>query len=167
MRHVVVREPDLADAEAVGRMHYASWREAYGPLLPADFFGDATEQRWIARWSANLATPAPGLTSRIALRGGTVVGLASAGPSRANETAGPPVADRELWALYVRASEYGTGLGTRLLDAVLPAGSAEVWVCEANPRARAFYSKHGFVPDGARHVFGGDLNHQAEIRLVR
>lgn len=38
---------------------------------------------------------------------------------------------------------------------------------EANPRARAFYAKHGFRPDGARHVFGPDLGHQPEIRMVR
>ena len=164
---VVIREPTPADAEAVGRMHWASWREAYAALLPPDFFSEDGERGRIERWRRNLAEPRFGVTSRIALRGDEVVGLASAGPSRDNETAGPAVTERELWALYVRAAEYGTGLASRLLDAVLPPGPAELWVFEANPRARAFYATRGFVPDGARHVFGADLNHQPEIRMVR
>ncbi len=164
---VEIREPRIADGPSLGRMHYASWLEAYEPLLPEGFFGPATEARWIARWEVNLADPAEGTVSRIAVRDGGPVGLASAGPARPNETAGPPAAEHELWSLYVRASEYGTGLASRLLDAVLPAGPAELWVFEANARARAFYAKHGFAPDGARHVFGQDLGNQAEIRMVR
>lgn len=164
---VVIRPPTLADAEALGRMHYGSWVEAYSPLLPEGFFGPATEERWVARWTANLASPAAGATTRIAVCGEEVLGFASAGPARTNESAGEPVTDRELWAMYVRAARYGTGLASRLLDAVLPAGPAELWVFEANPRAIAFYAKHGFTPDGARHVFGADLGHQPEIRLVR
>jgi GNAT superfamily N-acetyltransferase len=78
------------------------------------------------------------------------------------------VRDRELWSLYVLASEYGSGLAHELLTAVLPDEvPAELWVFEANPRARAFYGKHGFAPDGARHAFGPELGNQPEIRLVR
>jgi hypothetical protein len=40
-------------------------------------------------------------------------------------------------------------------------------VFEANPRARAFSAKHDFAADGARHVVGPELHHQAEIRMVR
>ncbi|MFD1721048.1 GNAT family N-acetyltransferase [Amnibacterium endophyticum] len=163
-----IREPRPEDAEALGRMHHASWREAYSPLLPAEFWDHATEQGWVERWTANLAEPADGgVASRIAVRDGTVLGFASAGPARPNASAGEPARDRELWALYVRASEYGSGLASLLLDAVLPPGPAELWVFEANPRARGFYAKHGFAPDGARHVFGPDLGSQPEIRMVR
>ncbi|WP_375390348.1 GNAT family N-acetyltransferase, partial [uncultured Amnibacterium sp.] len=141
----LIRAPTADDAEAVGRMHLAAWREAYAHLLPQDFFDDDAEARWMQRWTANLAEPRADTVSRIALRGDEVVGLATAGPGRANESGGPPVRDRELWALYVRSSEYGSGLGHQLLTAVLPEDvPAELWVFEANPRARAFYAKHGF-----------------------
>ena len=165
----MIREATADDAEAIGRMHYASWREAYGPLLPDGFFSAEGEAGRVERWRRILAEPpAEASTLRIAVRGDEVVGLASAGPARPNDTAGPPVRDRELWALYVRANEYGTGLAHELLTAVLPDDvPAELWVFEANPRARAFYAKHGFAPDGARHVFGPDLGGQPEIRLVR
>ena len=149
-------------------MHLAAWREAYAHLLPEGFFTAEREAQRIEDWRRNLAGNPADVTLRIALRGDEVVGFATSGPSRPNDSAGPPVRDRELWALYVRAAEYGSGLATDLLLAVLPEDvPAEVWVFEANPRARAFYAKHGFTPDGARHVFGPDLNDQAEIRMVR
>jgi GNAT superfamily N-acetyltransferase len=164
----VIREPVLDDAAALGRMHFASWREAYAGLLPAGFFTPEGEAQRIEGWRANLAGTSSDVVLRIADRDGEVVGFATAGPGRPNDSAGPPVRERELWALYVRASEYGSGLAARLLEVVLPREvPAELWVFEANPRARAFYTKHGFVPDGARHVLGPDLGDQAEIRLVR
>ena len=163
-----IREATAADARAVGLMHLAAWREAYGALLPGDVFPDDAEARWIRRWQGNLAQHDADVVLRIAERDGAVVGLATAGPGRANDTAGPPVRAREVWALYVLASEYGSGLAARLLEAVLPRDvPAELWVFEANPRARAFYVKQGFAPDGGRHVFGPELGGQAEIRMVR
>lgn len=163
-----LRQPSPADAEALARMHYASWQEAYDSLLPPEFWGEATERRWISRWTARLRSPQPDSVIWAALRDGEVFGFATAGPARQNSTAGAPVRDRELWSIYVRASEYGSGLADRLLEAVLPRQApAELWVFEANDRARGFYSRHGFRPDGARHVFGPEFGHQAEIRLVR
>ena len=164
----VIRSATPEDAEAIGRMHWASWREAYAHLLPAGFWTEETEAGWIEGWRRNLAGTSDTVTLRIAVHGDEVVGFVSAGPSRPNETAGAPVRDRELWALYVRESEYGSGLAHDLLTAVLPEEvPAELWVFEANLRARAFYAKHGFTSDGARHVFGADLTDQTEIRMVR
>ena len=50
----------------------------------------------------------------------------------------------------------------------MASGVATVWVPVSDmQRAIAFYRKHGFAPDGARHVLGPELNHQPEIRMVR
>lgn len=166
--HVEFRQPSRGDAERIGRMNYASWRDAYAAFLPPDFWGEETERRWISHWAAELQSPRPGSVTWMALRDGEVLGFATEGPARENPTAGAPVRDRELWSIYVRASEYGSGLADRLLETVLPQGApAELWVFEANNRARRFYLRHGFQPDGARHLFGPELGCQAEIRLVR
>ena len=165
---VELRQPSAADGERLGRMHYASWREAYASLLPPEFWGEETERRWISSRIARMQSPQPESTTWMALRGDEVLGFATVGPARENPTAGAPVRDRELWSIYVRAREDGSGLAGRLLEAVLPGQEpAELWVFEANARARRFYSRHGFEPDGARHVFGPELGRQAEIRLVR
>ena len=165
---VEFRQPSPADAERLGRMHYASCRDAYSSFLPSEFWGEATEQRWISSWVKDLQSPQSGSATWIALRDGEILGFVTVGPARQNPTAGTPVRDRELWSIYVRAAEYGSGLADRLMETVLPQHApAELWVFEANDRARRFYSRRGFEPDGARHVFGPEFGHQAEIRMVR
>jgi L-amino acid N-acyltransferase YncA len=58
--------------------------------------------------------------------------------------------------LYVYAADHGTGAGSALLEAVVdPEESAALWVADPNPRAQAFYRKHGFVADGTVKVEGG------------
>jgi 2-(1,2-epoxy-1,2-dihydrophenyl)acetyl-CoA isomerase len=52
----------------------------------------------------------------------------------------------------VRRSRYGTGLADRLITTVLGDTAALLWVFEDNPRARAFYTRHGFVADGSRQI---------------
>lgn len=165
---VELRQPSPADGERIGRMHYASWHDAYASFLPPGFWGEATERRWVSSWADRMRSPDPDTLTWVAVRDGEVLGFATAGPARQNPTAGAPVRDRELWSIYVRASEYGSGLADRLLEAVLPQQApAELWAFEANERALRFYARHGFKPDGARHRFGPEFGDQAEIRLVR
>lgn len=71
----------------------------------------------------------------------------------------------ELWSLYVLREYHGTRIGALLLDAVLPLKwPAELWVADANPRARRFYEKHGFTQDGAQVI---DELKFVLIRMVR
>jgi GNAT superfamily N-acetyltransferase len=163
-----IRAPWAGDAERAARMHYVAWTEAYGALLPGEFWSAAREQRLVESWVARAEAPEAGSTTLIALREGDVVGFATAGAARVNPTAIVTVRELELWSLYLLASEYGSGLADQLLDGVLPGSApAELWVFEANGRARRFYERRGFVPDGGRHVFGAEFGGQAEIRMVR
>jgi hypothetical protein len=48
------------------------------------------------------------------------------------------------------------GAGPALLEAVVdPEQSVALWVADPNPRAQAFYRKHGFVADRAAQVEDG------------
>ena len=64
----------------------------------------------------------------------------------------------ELKQIYVLASEFGTGLGKRLLDEVFRCARRKkkswVWlsVSDLNTRARSFYRKNGFRALGAAPV---------------
>ncbi len=64
----------------------------------------------------------------------------------------------ELHRIYVDKPAHGTGLASRLMQEVRrvagESGARHVWlgVWEHNPRAIAFYSKHGFVDVGS-HPF--------------
>ena len=55
-----------------------------------------------------------------------------------------------------------------VLTKVRAAGYAciTLWVLEANARARRFYQRAGFAPDGARHVLD-DLGGVTEVRYRR
>jgi ribosomal protein S18 acetylase RimI-like enzyme len=71
----------------------------------------------------------------------------------------------QLHVLYVLAADHGSGAGGGLLAAVIGDDRAGLWVADPNPRAQAFYRKHGFQPDGTRqHDRDLDIN---EIRMVR
>ncbi len=166
---IEIRTPVSADAQALGRMHHAAWREAYGALLPEAFWDGFGVEGRIGIWERMLAEPAPGSRIALADADGAPVGFAAAGaPGAWRDSGHPPVRDTELWLLYLLESQHGSGLAARLLDSVLDPGvPAQLWVFEHNPRARAFYAKHGFVPDGARHDFGPAMNDESEIRLVR
>jgi ribosomal protein S18 acetylase RimI-like enzyme len=78
----------------------------------------------------------------------------------------------ELYALYVTPDHWSTGAGRALTDAVLDglraAGYRRVvlWTLTENARARRFYAKAGFAPDGATNVLAA-LGHIEEVRYAR
>jgi RimJ/RimL family protein N-acetyltransferase len=77
-----------------------------------------------------------------------------------------------LYALYVTPDHWSTGAGRALTDAVLDglraAGYRRVvlWTLTENARARRFYAKAGFAPDGATNVLAA-LGHIEEVRYAR
>jgi GNAT superfamily N-acetyltransferase len=96
----------------------------------------------------------------VAERDDELVGIAMSGPPLDPA----PAWARQLYVLYVYAADHGTGAGAALLEAVVdPAESVALWVADPNPRAQAFYRKHGFVADGTTHIEGG----LREIRMIR
>lgn len=141
MSAVELRTPGPYDLDALGRCHLECWREAYGDLVdPArltPFLDDV--EGFVDRWRGALG----GVSAvRVAEDAGTLVGFASVRPA----SKGTPA---HLHALYVRRSHWSTGLGQRLLDSVLGDASATLEVFRDNARARRFYARNGFVPDGA------------------
>ncbi len=78
----------------------------------------------------------------------------------------------ELYALYVRPAWWSTGTGRALMERVLArtgaAGyqSVTLWVLRDNERARRFYERAGFAPDGATNVLAG-LGDILEVRYRR
>lgn len=149
-----------ADAGAGAAMHAACWREAYGPYADPDRLAErlADTDRWVSAWTKHLIDGPPRI---LAEADGELVGFSVVGPSRDEDGATP----YELYAIYVRAAHWGTGLGQRLWEAVRPDGPCSLWVLEANARARGFYARNGFAPDGSREHYD-DLG-AWEIRMVR
>ena len=159
---VSVRYARVEDAAEMARVNVRSWRETYRGVMADRVLDDpelpATRERF---WTAALSDERY-QANRVAVaeRDGELIGVAMAGPPQDPGTQWR----RHLYVLYVVAAEHGTGAGAALLDAVVgPLESAALWVADPNPRAQAFYRKHGFVPDGTVNVDDG----VREIRMVR
>lgn len=159
---VRVRYARVEDSAEMARVNVRSWLETYRGVMADHVLDDpgllaARERFWTSmlsdeRYRANRVA--------VAERNGEVIGIAMAGPSQSSGSEW----GTHLYVLYVVAAEHGTGTGAALLDTVVgPDESAALWVADPNPRAQAFYRKHGFVADGTVNVEDG----VREIRMVR
>ncbi|HSS67677.1 MAG TPA: GNAT family N-acetyltransferase [Nocardioidaceae bacterium] len=159
MPDIDVRAARPDDLDRVVDCQEACWHEAYDGLVPARYLDDSdlpTRRR--ERWSRRIAGERQVI---IAIEGEDVVGVGSAGPCKDDDVA-PAV---ELMSLYVRKRLWRSGIGARMLAALVGDGDAYLWVFEDNQRARDFYAAHGFRPDGAGQLDPG--TNLWEIRMVR
>jgi ribosomal protein S18 acetylase RimI-like enzyme len=144
--HIRPASPD--DAVAIETIRVRGWRAAYRHVFPAaDLDALPIDAE---RWRSRLHVPPPGWTTVVCEDdAGRVVGFASTGPSRDEDELG------ELYAIYVDPEAWSTGAGRALMasaETTLAAGydAALLWVLEDNPRARGFYERAGWAPDGIR-----------------
>ncbi|AJE80836.1 hypothetical protein SLNWT_0460 [Streptomyces albus] len=152
----LVRPMTDADCEAVGRLRTDGWRAAYAGLMPRAYLDALDPAEDAALRRGILAAAPPSVVDAVAEQAGEVRGWTCWGPLR--EDAGPGASegsgDAELYALYVRPERIGTGLGHLLLRDCLERCAAagyprlRLWVVAGNTRARRFYERAGFRPDG-------------------
>ena len=159
--------PTLEDVPALARIHVRGWEIAYSHLIQGDeWFGAEAIERRIAHWTFWLTPGTSAADEGIYRVGrdadGAVIGLAASWPPRDPE----PVRPRELSLLYLDENWLGTGLARELAEGILEGGPASLWVAEDNPRARRFYEKLGFRPDGESQV-EEQLANIRDIRMVR
>lgn len=147
---VLCRPATAADVPAVAAIRIRSWQAAYRGMVPAGYLDALDPAAELERWRGRELTG-----QHVAEAGGRVVGWLSVGPYRADpgeEVPGP--ACGEVRAIYARPEAWGQGVGRALLAYGLAeldrAGLDPVllWVLEGNSRARRFYEKAGFAPDG-------------------
>ncbi|HEY0389072.1 MAG TPA: GNAT family N-acetyltransferase [Gaiellales bacterium] len=149
-----IRDAAVEDAMPVGEVHVASWRAAYGRLIPRAVLDALDPAERAARWPEVLTAVDVAVVAEA--DGGGVIGFATAGRSR-DDDAGPRVA--EVGAIYVDEAWWRQGVGRALLAAcverlaALGFEQATLWTLEANMDARAFYERLGWRADGARDEY--------------
>ncbi|MGP5727095.1 GNAT family N-acetyltransferase [Arthrobacter rhombi] len=158
-----IRPATPEDAEALVDMHAAALEESYRSLMPQIAFHTVGVERneRIQRCRSFLNGTDPHFLAHDGA--GSVVGFAESGPGRDKQTP----CTVELYRIYTLARTHGSGLGSDLLEACISDAAAYLWVLEQNPRAQAFYAKHGFRPDGTRKRLPAAFNELPEIRMVR
>ncbi len=172
-----VREAGPADGAAVAAVQRRAWRANYRGLLSEAFLDDLDFSYLGAYWSGR-ATVAPTPRHRLLVAGprGEVHGMVDVGPSRDDDA--PSGADGlaavgEVRSFYLDPSVQGAGLGVVVLaaaEATLRAQGVDVatlWVVEGNDRARRFYERYGWTPDGAVTQTPVDADVLHEVRYRR
>ncbi|HEV2216991.1 MAG TPA: GNAT family N-acetyltransferase [Candidatus Dormibacteraeota bacterium] len=153
------------EAESLTRIHIDAWKWAYRGILPDHYLQglDQEYERRLHVWRRVLGADVARSAVWVADEGDEAVGFASTGPSRAE---GAPPTEAELYSIYLLERVAGTGVGNALFtaanDEMRKQGYliATLWVAEANLRARRFYAREGWTPDGGRmveHMAGFDL----------
>jgi GNAT superfamily N-acetyltransferase len=176
-----IRSASTADAAQIAAVMRDSWFAAYDGIIAPAIIDRVTAPDGGARIRQSFRTrPWQKMIAAVAA-GRDIVGYASFGPERdvvdmpwpyPLTTAGSDGQVAELYALYVHPAWWSTGTGRALMDRVLAkvraAGYARItlWVLEANARARRFYQRAGFAPDGGRNILD-DLGGVTEIRYRR
>jgi GNAT superfamily N-acetyltransferase len=163
---VALRTGEDFDLSAVGVLHWRSRDAAYAGVLSAETLArvsaDSLAAWWTERWKWERETHR--LT--VAEAGGTPVGFTYVGPS---ETPGCA----ELYAIHVEPELVGTGVGRQLMAnalvqlAEIGGDRAVLWVLTANERARRFYERGGWLPDGGTRVEAVNGEPVPQLRLTR
>ena len=189
---VVIRAGSAAHAAQISAVQRETWFAAYEGIIAPEVIDRVTVpddgarvrqsfrtrpwQRMLVAVDSGPGNPGPGDPGA-----GGVVGYASFGPETDVLNAPwphPLTADgeggriAELYALYVRPAWWSTGTGRALMGKVLARTAAAgyesitLWVLRDNQRARRFYERAGFAPDGATNVLTG-LGGVFEVRYRR
>ena len=185
----MIRSASTADAAEISGVQRDSWLAAYEGIIAHEIIDRVTAPDDGARvrqvfqtrpWQRMVVAIAQNPIGQNPLNEPGIVGYASFGPEldvfapwpHPVSPAGQQGQVGELYALYVHPAWWSTGTGRALMDYVLArvsrAGFPNVmlWVLERNVRARRFYERAGFRPDGASHVLDG-LGGVIEIRYRR
>lgn len=144
-----VRAAVAADAEAVARVHVRAWQSAYRGLIAQEYLDSLTPEARARRY--DFGRPGIGVpVTLVAVQHDTICGLVTTGLYRDDDL--PNFG--ELMAIYVDPDCLGTGIGRLLIGAgrdrlrALGVAGAALWVLQDNSRARRFYERDGWRPDG-------------------
>lgn len=147
--NIIVREAALSDASALAEILVSSWKSAYSGLIPSDDLAKNTDISYRTEmFKKMLADP----------RGDFYIALDDAVPCghiMFSKSSDADLSDcAEIVAVYALQEYWGKGVGKVMMQTALEAikeqgfKNTSLWVLKANLRARRFYEKFGFAPDG-------------------
>lgn len=145
-----LRKATVHDAEQLGAVHVAAWKETYTGLLPEEMLSGLSAERRCAMWARILGHPSAFDDTVVFLAEdqGVIIGFGACGRQR-DERLGAQGFDAEIGAIYVLRSHQHQGIGQDLMRAMSSelqsSGFAAIalWVLRENTAARAFYEHLG------------------------
>jgi GNAT superfamily N-acetyltransferase len=136
------------DANALGTMRVASWRETYAGILPDRMLSALSIDARATAWAKIMRDPATEHSAVVYLaeQESSIIGFGACGAQR-TENLREKGYDGEFGAIYVLRAFQGQGIGGCLLGKMsldlLARGfsAAALWVLRDNPTARRFYDR--------------------------
>lgn len=158
-----MRDATPDDVPAIRGVARSSWLATYGDVYARAFIDDFLERAYSRdSLERSIARAASGVDAHflVAERAGEVVGYLHFGEGES----GP-----ELYRLYARPDQFGTGIGQALLDELESRIRQRVsryilYVHERNPRGRRFYERRGFTEVGRREGSNDELMLEKVLR---
>ena len=159
----------LDDARGIAEVHVRTWQTAYPGIVPREYLDSLSIDKHETMWREAIVGGKPELLVARDDNGG-VAGWVAFGASRdkdATESAA------EIWAIYVSATAWGSGVGralwkharVRMRDHGFT--SVTLWVFPENVRAARFYESIGFalMPGSAKQfMLGGSTLNEVRYR---
>lgn len=166
VQDVLLRQATPADAEPLAVLHVKTWQVAYRGLVPDALLDAMTVEVRSAAWARMLTE---GSRVCLAEKEDRLLGFAAYGGSRDDDAV---AGVGELLALYVHPANWSRGVGRGLHHEAVRAMAQEhleatLWVLEANQRAREFYERQGWLPDGQTKLDGRESVVLREVRYRR
>lgn len=166
-----IRPAGAADLLGIFTVVVRTWQSAYAGIVPADQLAAMTPEARLARFHERFPDYPDDFDGQdqVATVGEQVVGFVRAGAARGDLPSG----FGEIVALYVLPEHQGSGVGSGLMRRALTRLREQeldpvvLWVFTANQPARAFYERHGFVPDGGSADWDAEGTPIPELRYRR
>jgi ribosomal protein S18 acetylase RimI-like enzyme len=173
-----IRRAGLDDALSIATVYVRSWQGAYPGLIPQSYLDALTAEERVEVWEETLAASDWPHRGVIVLLGptsdtgtqGPITGFVSFSPTRDEVTDAPDVG--EIVTFYLDPGAFGSGGADLLMSAALVAlrgahfTSAMLWVLGTNARARRFYERHGWRPDGTTKLHDWEAFVATDVRYV-
>lgn len=166
-----IRNGQPHDAARLAEIRTVSWQAAYRGILAETFLDGLTVSDRLDWWRARLARVPPRWSVLVAEDQRVVKGYATTGHCQDRDRQRTEAG--ELYAMYVDPRYWSRGFGRDLLAGAeerLRAdgfSDASLWVFGANQRARRFYERGGWVPDGTRKKMVIGAEAVPAVRYVR
>jgi ribosomal protein S18 acetylase RimI-like enzyme len=161
---------DPAEAAVLRDLHLITWEVTYRNCATEPWYRQRLAAHAVRDWGEIVRLQAARgggvLTARC---DGQIVGLCQYGPTEDHDH--DPGQVGQIDRLYVHPARQRTGIGRSLLTASVNllrhggAHTATLWVLETDQRAKAFYERLGWQPDGTRKTHPPtDLRYRLPLR---
>ena len=161
---MTLRKATIDDAEKLGAVHVASWRETYAGILPDEMLAGLSIKARAATWAKIISDPRTFAETAVYVieEEGSIVGFGACGRQRDDRLVELGF-EAEISSIYLLQSQQRKGAGRALMREMATDirargySAAALWVIRENTAARTFYQRLGGLVVAQKEDKRGDI----------